>query len=213
MGPNKQAACDICFPRVNGGIFRVALRIVRRSRIKNPLSAITSSPSSIMYKNPDASTIFLSDIDPVHISDTKQNVPCGVIPTRHLAVFLCLYVEYDCLCIDGKEGFRSCSSVQSIMTRVSAKKRKELGNVERTCCRVGHLMINCNSRDSRWLQVVVILLTNAEDTPIKSLSMSTSSPCRRRSKVKRSSSFIVRSRRFTFCSRLGIACPLNNVIQ
>ena len=194
MGPNKQAACDICFPRVNGGIFRVALRIVRRSRIKNPLSAITSSPSSIMYKTPDASTIFLSDTDPVHISDTKQNVPCGVIPTRHLAVFLCLYVEYDCLCIDGKEGFRSCSSVQSIMTRVSAKKRKELGNVERTCCRVGHLVMNCNSRDSRWLQVVVILLTNAEDTPIKSLSMSTSSPCRRRSKVKRSSSFIVRSR-------------------
>lgn len=129
-----------------------------------------------------------------HYQIKKKNVPRGVIPTRPLAVFLCLYVEYDFLCIEGKEGFGSHSSVHSIMTRVFAKKRKELGNVERTCCRVGHLMMNCNSRDSRWVQVVVILLTSAEDTPIKSLSMSTSSPRRRRSKVTRSSCFIVRSR-------------------
>lgn len=59
---------------------------------RNPQSTMTS-PFSNRSKKPDLSTIFMSDMEPVQIAETKETVPQGMTQSRHLPVFLCLYEE------------------------------------------------------------------------------------------------------------------------
>ena len=61
-----------------------------RSRIKNPLSAMTASPSSSKSIRPVFFTISLSEIRPVHSGGTNEITPVGVIPISNFAVFQCL---------------------------------------------------------------------------------------------------------------------------
>ena len=68
---------DKCFPfpqahlLVNGGMINLALFFRRRSRIRNPLSAIISSPGRIRFRNPDSLVIYLSDTLPPHSFEMK----------------------------------------------------------------------------------------------------------------------------------------------
>lgn len=54
--------------------------------IKKPRSAMISSPLSMRSKNPDSSTMRLSEILPVNKLDKKQNEPFGVMATKDLNV-------------------------------------------------------------------------------------------------------------------------------
>ncbi|KAL5516642.1 hypothetical protein EMCRGX_G002028 [Ephydatia muelleri] len=72
---------------MNGGVFTSAILMLSPV---NPLSAITKSPGSKYFINADLSTISLSDIRPPAHFETKEMVPCGVIPIRNFTVEWCL---------------------------------------------------------------------------------------------------------------------------
>lgn len=88
---------DRCFPFpqahrfVNGGIINLALFLRRRSLMRNPLSAIISSPGRIRSKNPQSLVMYLSDTFPPHSFETYVMAPDGEIHTRALKVLCCLY--------------------------------------------------------------------------------------------------------------------------
>ena len=58
--------------------------------MRNPLSAMTASPSSSKFSSPLCFTISLSLMEPVHSGGMKEITPVGVIPTSDLKVFQCL---------------------------------------------------------------------------------------------------------------------------
>ena len=101
--------------------WRVAPFCARRSRIKKPLSAMTSSPHCSLSKHPVSCTILLSLAQPDHSSDTKVKLPFGSTEARALNVFRCLYWLQVILCDDGIVGFCDANSVQSIIDRTFLK--------------------------------------------------------------------------------------------
>ena len=76
-----------CFlPSLNGGISRVAPFSARRSCMVKPRSARTTSPGSILSKNPDFLVICLSEILPSKQSLTNIKAPQGATPIKTLLV-------------------------------------------------------------------------------------------------------------------------------
>ena len=78
------------WPWLNAGMFRVHFRGRSRWRMLNPLSAITSSPSSRRSSNPLLSVIWASLMHPVYSLERNVTVPVGETPTRSLNVFECV---------------------------------------------------------------------------------------------------------------------------
>ena len=105
-----------------------------------PLSAITSSPSSNLSKNPLSCVILLSLTLPVQKLDTKLNVPVGVIPTRVLILLCSLYSLQVYFCADGRVGFSIKTAVQSITTRVFGKRLNSGGSLVWICSLVGQII-------------------------------------------------------------------------
>ena len=80
-------------------------RRASKSWIRNPLSAITSSPALILFRKPLSCTKRRSDAEPDHRSETKVKAPLGDIETKILKVLLCLYDDQVILCDEGIDGF------------------------------------------------------------------------------------------------------------
>lgn len=85
----RMSDADRCFPFpkahrfVNGDIIYLALFLKRRSLMRNPLSAIISSPGQIRFKNPQSLVIYPS-IYQIHFYSEE-------IHTRALKELCCLY--------------------------------------------------------------------------------------------------------------------------
>lgn len=104
---------------VKGGMFRLAPRLRRRSRIVKPRSAMMSSPFSQRSVKPQSSVRRRSDMFPPYRGDTNVNAPAGETATRHLKVLCDLYMEYVVACaFEFFFGLCTKNSVQSIMARV-----------------------------------------------------------------------------------------------
>lgn len=79
----KEATRRVCvvpladnrLPWQNAGVIRWTFLKVRRSRMRNPLSAITASPSCKMSTKPVALTISLSETIPVHEGEINDIMP------------------------------------------------------------------------------------------------------------------------------------------
>ena len=163
-------------PLVNGGILSVAPLSASAPLIRKPLSAITSSPYSILSRKPDSSTIFLSEADPVQSLDRKENEPDGVIDTSSFTVLWCLYELQVTRWLEGKLGLWIKNSVQSITALVLEKHLKTFGNLWRTCSLDGQWTKNLSSWYRKHIHVMVIRLTLELETENMSDNTSTSSP-------------------------------------
>ena len=71
---------------VNVGVTRLTSMSARRSLIRKPLSAITSSYGSRSFRMPDSLVISLSEMEPVYRLLTKLTDPKGVMPIRDFKV-------------------------------------------------------------------------------------------------------------------------------
>uniref|UniRef100_A0A0E9WGK0 Uncharacterized protein n=1 Tax=Anguilla anguilla TaxID=7936 RepID=A0A0E9WGK0_ANGAN len=70
----------------NVGITSLTFMSVRRSLIRNPLSAMTSSPGCRRLRMPDSLVISLSEMEPVYRLLTRQIDPEGVMPISDFSV-------------------------------------------------------------------------------------------------------------------------------
>ncbi|VDI51195.1 Hypothetical predicted protein [Mytilus galloprovincialis] len=67
---------------VKGGMSRVAFLSSNKSRIRNPLAAITLSPALILSRNQECSVMYLSDTLPHYKLEMKLNAPLPNIPRK-----------------------------------------------------------------------------------------------------------------------------------
>ena len=98
--------------------------------MRNPRSAITTSPGFKKSKKPDTHTISLSLILPSYASLTKRMAPLGAIATKNLYVVCPLYELYWFPCASKLPGDCTWTSVQSIMQRMVLYFLKHFGR----CC-------------------------------------------------------------------------------
>ena len=77
-------------PWLNAGIFKVHFFGRSRWRMLNPLSAMTSSLSDSLSRNPLFSVIWTSLMHPEYTLDRNVIAPVGMIPTNNLNAFKCL---------------------------------------------------------------------------------------------------------------------------
>jgi hypothetical protein len=62
--------------------------------------------------------ISTSKMQPVYSAEIQVTAPCGVMPSKHLKVFVPLYAEYNCQFKNKYDGCCVVISVQSMLTRV-----------------------------------------------------------------------------------------------
>lgn len=85
------SSADSCFlPLVKWGIRRMAPQAASSSRIKNHLSAKTSSIGSNSSRKPDSLVICLSETRPPHPGDNNKIAPAGVMAIKYFKILLCL---------------------------------------------------------------------------------------------------------------------------
>ena len=128
----KASSCgvNLCLDPKKGGIISFTCLSFKSSLMRNPRSAISTSPGFKKSKKPDTHTISLSLILPSYASLTKRMAPLGAIATKNLYVVCPLYEEYWFPYASKLPGDCTWTSVQSIMQRMFLYFLKHFGR----CC-------------------------------------------------------------------------------
>ena len=150
-----------------------------RYSIWKPLSTISESPwSNCWFKNPQRSTISLSEMLPVHNWLTKVTTPLGAIPTRPLKVTWFLYALNISEFNNNLYGIWHLTFVQSIITLVEGYfSLKSAGMVLIITSFEGQKLICPNFRYMKFSQVLKILLTADWEIPYKCPRCFSLKPC------------------------------------
>jgi len=177
-------SCSVSFPVsfIMGGIFNWTPG-GKISSNEKPLSAITLSPGSSSFKNPDFTTIFLSDMLPPYKSDIKEIAPDGVMPMSALKCYGFYSLKmFSCWAV-GFDGIWMNISMASIIHLVLGYMvRKQAGIYSSTSSRHGH-GTSLSFMKRRLIHVMRILETEGCDIWNLTAKSCTGKPCQSRHNV------------------------------
>lgn len=109
-------------------IFKIAFLFCTSSSIKKPRSAIMTSPSEMLLRNPDVVVIVLSDASdalfylPPYDCDMNIAYPVEIMAMSYLSVLDFLYSEHCHAAAIGCDDFCPFTSKQSIITVILSTK-------------------------------------------------------------------------------------------